>query len=233
MKELNPENWIYWFALITIACMLLPIVAVLVRQQFSRSFIAIVVYFLFTFLYNLLFLFFPNFPKEISRYVGVANNFLDTPLVLLFLQHLCYNEKVKKVLSISIISFITFETIVIIAYGFSVRSISIFEGPGIILILAFAFHFFAKYMKLAFAQKSEIPKTLMVSGILFAYCVYFLVYLFYYVLKTPHKMDALIVYLFASLTASILIGVGLLTIKKDTYSQKSFYQRSFSSRPSY
>jgi hypothetical protein len=209
MKEINPANWIYWFGLITIACMLLPIVAVLIRQQFSVSFMALLVYFSLTFLYNLLFIAFPDFPRDIRRFIGIANNFLDVPLILIFLKYFCTSERVKKMLNISLISFVLFELIVIAINGFSVKAISIFEGPGIILILAFSFHFFTRYVKRAFSQKGEISKTLLVSGVLFAYSIYFLVFLFYYVLKTPHQADALIVYFFASLVSSVLIAIGL------------------------
>ncbi|HKP32583.1 MAG TPA: hypothetical protein VJT83_07645 [Chitinophagaceae bacterium] len=211
MKELNPANWIYWFGLITVACMLLPIVAVLIRQQFNISFVALLVYFSITFLYNLLFIAFPDFPRDARRVIGIANNFLDVPLILLFLRHFCTSERVKKMLNISLMCFMIFELIIVAIHGFTVTAISIFEGPGIILILAFSFHFFTRYVKRAFSHKSEIAKTLMASGILFAYSVYFLVFLFYYVLKTPHKIDALIVYFFASLVASVLIAIGLLT----------------------
>lgn len=216
MKELNPSNWIYWFGLITIACMLLPIVAVLIRQQFSFSFVALLVYFSFTFLYNLLFIAFPEFPPNTRRTIGILNNFLDVPLILIFLRHFCTSERLKKMLNISLVSFLVFVIIVVFIHGFTVKAISIFEGPGILLILAFSFYFFTKYVKMAFTQKGEISKTLMTSGILFAYSVYFLVFLFYYVLKTPHKLDALIVYFFASLIASVLIGIGLLTLKRPT-----------------
>lgn len=209
MKELNPTNWIYWFGLITIACMLLPIVAVLIRQQFNVSFVALLVYFSLTFLYNLLFIAFPDFPRDIRRYIGITNNLLDVPLILIFLRHFCTSERVKKMLNISLACFLVFETIIISIHGFTVNAISIFEGPGIILILAFAFHFFTRYLKMAFSEKSEISKTLMTSGILFAYAVYFIVFLFYYVLETPYKIDALIVYFFASLVASVLIAIGL------------------------
>jgi hypothetical protein len=96
MKELNPANWIYWFGLVTITCMLMPVVVMLVRKQFSPGFVALSIYFLSTFIYNLLLVVFPDFPKDIRRYIGVTNNILDTPLMLLFLSHFTQSLAIKN-----------------------------------------------------------------------------------------------------------------------------------------
>jgi hypothetical protein len=88
---------------------------------------------------------------------------------------------------ISLIVFILFEFGILPLYGFSVKAISIFSGPGIIIVLSFSFYFFTSYIKLAITQQADIAKTMMISGVLFAYAVYFMVYLFYYILKHPIK----------------------------------------------
>jgi hypothetical protein len=64
-------------------------------------------------------------------------------------------------------------------------------------------------------EKADAPKTMMISGILFAYAVYFMVYLFYYILETPNKIVALIIYVLASIVASILLSSGLIKEKKE------------------
>jgi hypothetical protein len=215
MKELNPANWIYWFGLVTITCMLVPVLVMLVRKQFSPGFIALSIYFLSTFIYNFLLIVFPDFPKEIRRNIGITNNLLDTPLMLLFLLHFTHNARIKKIIRICLIAFLVFELVVLIVYGFSIKAISIFSGPGIIMILSFSFYFFTRYIRLAIMEKADAPKTMMISGILFAYAVYFMVYLFYYILETPNKIDALIIYFLASIVASILLSSGLIKEKKE------------------
>jgi hypothetical protein len=214
MKELNPANWIYWFGLVTITCMLLPVIVVLVKKQFSPGFIALSIYFFSTFFYNLLLIVFPDFPKEVRRNIGITNNILDTPLMLLFLSHFTNLPRIKKVIRICFISFLAFELGVILLYGFSIKAISIFSGPGLLMILSFSFYFFTRHVKVAITQRVDIAKTMMISGLLFAYAVYFMVYLFYYVLETPNKVDALIIYFLASIVASILLSSGLIREKK-------------------
>ena len=194
--------------------MLLPVILVLLKKQFSPPFLALIIYFICTAFYNFLIIAFPDCPKDIRRFLGVTNNFLDAPLMLLFLSHFTHSIRIKKMIRISLLAFLVFELGIVLMYGFSVKSISIFSGPGLIIILSFSFYFFTRHIRLAIIQKREISKTLMISGILFAYAVYFMVYLFYYVLETPNKMDALIIYLLASLVASVLLTSGLIRERK-------------------
>jgi hypothetical protein len=195
--------------------MLLPVIIVLAKKQFTPGYIALSIYFLSTFIYNLILVAFPGFPKEIRRNIGVANNLLDTPLMLIFLIQFASSIGIKKLLKICIFAFLTFEFGIILMYGFSVKSISIFSGPGLLIILSFSFYFFTLHIRLAITQRMDIAKTMMITGILFAYAVYFMVYLFYYILETPNKTDALIIYFLASIVASALIASGLMREKSN------------------
>ena len=230
MKELNPTSWIYWFGIVTITCMLLPVVVMLAKKQFTPGVIALSIYFLSTFIYNLLLIVFPDFPKEIRRNIGISNNILDTPLMLLFLSQFTFNPGIKKLMRNALVAFMIFELCIIVVYGFSVKAISIFSGPGLLLILSFSFYFFTRHIRLAITQRVDIPKTMMISGILFAYAVYFMVYLFYYILETPHKTDALIIYFLASIVASILLSAGLIR-EKNAVRKESGKERSTKTVP--
>ena len=210
MNELNPSSWIYWFGLVTLSCMLLPAIVVLVRRQFNAGYIALSVYFLFTFIYNLLLIAFPNFPRDIRRNIGVVNNFLDTPLIMLFLIQFASSVGVRKLLKVVLMGFVAFEMGIVMLFGLTVKSITIFSGPGLLLILGFSFYFFTSHIRFAITQRKDIAKTLMISGLLFGYAVYFMVYLFYYIMETPNKVDALIIYLLASIVASVLLASGLM-----------------------
>jgi hypothetical protein len=230
MKELNPTSWIYWIGIVTIACMLFPVLVVLVKKQFSPGVIALVIYFLSTFIYNLLLIAIPDFPKDIRQNIGITNNILDTPLMLLFLSQFTFNPGIKKLMRNALIAFLVFELCVVLLYGFSVKAISIFSGPGLLMILSFSFYFFTRHVRMAITQRVDIPKTMMISGILFAYAVYFMVYLFYYVLETPHKTDALIIYFLATIVGSILLSVGLIQ-EKNAVRKESGQERSTKAVP--
>ena len=116
--------------------MLLPVVLILIKKQFSIPFIALVIYFFCTSIYNFLIIAFPHFPKDVRRFLGVSNNFLDAPLMLLFLSHFTQSAGVKKMIRISLLAFLVFESGIVLLYGFSVKSISIFSGPGLIIVLS-------------------------------------------------------------------------------------------------
>ena len=60
----------------------------------------------------------------------------------------------------------------------------------------------------------DVAKIIMISGILFAYGIYFMLYLFFYVLNTPNKEDALLIYYLASIIAAILLSAGLAKEKE-------------------
>ena len=205
--------------------MLLPVILVLLKKQFSLPFIALMIYFFCTSIYNFLIIAFPDFPRDVRRYLGVSNNFLDAPLMLLFLSHFTNSAGVKKMIRISLLAFLVFELGIVLLYGFTVKSISIFSGPGLIIVLSFSFYFFTRHISVTIIHKREIAKTLMISGILFAYAVYFMVYLFYYVLETPNKMDALIIYLLASLVASFLLTAGLIS-ERNAVPKQSLEERA-------
>jgi hypothetical protein len=217
MKEMNPSPWLYWFGLFAIACMLLPVILILARKQFSAGFLALSFYFLSIFVYNFLLLVFPNFPVGIKRGLGVTCNLLDAPLMLLFLSQFTFSASVKRLMKICLLIFILFEVTVVILYGFTVKSITIFSGPGLLLILFFSFYFFTRLVRSAIIQKMDIAKTMMISGVLFAYGIYFMLYLFYYVLETPNKTDTLLIYFLASAVASLLLSTGLLREKKGAF----------------
>ena len=219
MKELNPSNWIYWFGLFTITCMLLPVVLILLKKQFSPGFISLSIYFLLTALYNFLLIVVPDFPKDVRRYLGVANNLLDAPLMLIFLSHLVHSASLKKLTRSCMLAFVVFELGIVLLFGFTIKAISIFSGPGLIIVLSFSFYLFTRHIRVAITQRMDIAKTMMVSGVLFGYAVYFMVYLFYYVMNTPNKIDALIIYFFASIVASILLSFGLIREKNESAQQ--------------
>ena len=214
MKDLNPENWLYWLGLVALLSMLLPVTMILLRKKLNAGFIALLVYFIMLFVYNLVYIFFPKVPIQLIRILAVGTNMLDAPLMLLFLMLFTQSETIRKRIRISIIVFVLFEIAVVIVYGYAKKSITIFSGPGLLLVLYFAFRLFSRKVRVATTQKVDVAKIMMISGILFAYGIYFMLYLFFYVLNTPNKEDALLIYYLASIVAAILLSAGLAKEKE-------------------
>ena len=214
MKDLNPENWLYWLGLFALLSMLLPVTMILLKKKLNAGFVALSVYFIMLFIYNLVYIFFPKAPIQLMRVMAVVTNMLDAPLMLLFLMHFTQSETIRKRIRISIIVFALLEIAVVIVFGYAKKSITFFSGPGILLVLYFAFRLFSRKVRVATTQKVDVAKIIMISGILFAYGIYFMLYLFFYVLNTPNKEDALLIYYLASIIAAILLSAGLAKEKE-------------------
>jgi hypothetical protein len=214
MKDMSPENWLYWLGLLAILCMLLPVTMILLKKKLNTGFVALSVYFIMIFIYNLVYIFIPKAPIQIMRIMAVVTNMLDAPLMLLFLINFTLSETIRKRIRISIILFVLFEIGVVAMYGFAKKSITIFSGVGILLVLYFAFRLFSRKVRVVSTKKVDVAKIMMISGILFAYGIYLMLYLFFYVLNTPNKEDALLIYYLASIVASILLSAGLVKEKE-------------------
>ena len=214
MKDLNPENWLYWLGLFALLSMLMPVTLILLKKKLNAGFVALSVYFIMVFIYNLAYLFFPKLPIQAMRVMAVVTNMLDAPLMLLFLMHFTLSETIRKRIRISIVLFALFEIAIVILYGYAKKSITIFSGPGLLLVLYFALRLFSRKVRVSTTQKVDVAKIMMISGILFAYGIYFMLYLFFYVLNTPNKEDALLIYYLASIIAAILLSAGLVKEKE-------------------
>jgi hypothetical protein len=214
MKDLNFENWLFWLGLFALLSMLLPVTMILVKKKKNAGLIGLIVYFILLFIYNLVYIFFPNTPVEVMRGMGVVTNMADAPLMLLFMMYFTQSESIRKRMRISIIIFALFEVGVVIMYGFAKKSITIFSGPGLLLVLYFALRLFSRKVRVATTQKVDMAKIMMISGILFAYGTYFMLYLFFYVLNTPNKEDSLLIYYLASIIGALLLSAGLIKEKE-------------------
>jgi len=213
MKELSPEKWLYWLGVFSILCMLLPIVMILLKKKFKAGSIALSIYFLFTFIYNFLYIVFPNTPVKAMRVIGVTTNLLDAPLMLLFLQHFTHSERIRRRIKFTMILFIAFEITILILYGFGKTAITIFSGPGLLLVFYFSFILFSRHVRIVNTQKVDVARIIMISSILFAYGIFIMLYLFFYVMNTPNTEDALLIYYLATIIASLLLSLGLMKEK--------------------
>jgi hypothetical protein len=226
MKELSPEKWLYWLGVFATLCMLLPIVMILLKKQLKAGSIALSIYFLLTFIYNFLYIIFPATPVQTMRVLGVITNLMDAPLILLFLRHFTFHERIRKRIRVTMALYIAFEIVVLCLYGFGKKTITVFSGPGILLVLYFSFILFSRHIRLAGTQKVDIARIMMISGIFFAYGVFFMLYLFFYVLNTPNTSDALLIYYLATIIASMLLSAGLIKEKPRVKKQPGSKARS-------
>jgi hypothetical protein len=196
--------------LISIAALSLPIIFLLTsRLARYRSFPALLFYYAIVLSYNIAFLGYIESSRDYRYYHGVACNFLDTPLILVFLLYFSKTVFFRKKLQLVVLGFIAFEIIVILLYGFNAKATTIVLAPGIILTLVIALLFFIHQVKIAVVHHKATGKAVMISSLLFAYVGYSFVYAVYYLIKPVYKDDAHIIYFLINIVSSIAMAVGI------------------------
>lgn len=190
---------------------LIPIILILVLKLSTyRSFIALLIYYISVFIYNLLTEGYIQLSDDVTHYWGIANNMMDAPLMLAFLVYLSPSEKLTKQIKISIYTFILFELVVMIAMKFSLKGLTIIIAPGLLLVIYFCLQFFARYARMVVEHNKSIGKAFISGSILFAYGCFVLLYAMYYVAKTNQIEDTFLVYFMGTVISSLFISTGLI-----------------------
>jgi hypothetical protein len=156
---------------------------------------------------------FPTSPSFVTLF-GTIVNFLDVPLMLISLLFFCPIKQKQKNVYLLTSAFILYEVVIAARYGFSREAVVLILGPGLIVILSYAFYLFSRQIKMTIEFGKNAGRTVMLTAILFSYGCYSLVYYFYYIQNTPHADDAYILYFIATLISSILMSFGLNLTRK-------------------
>jgi hypothetical protein len=190
--------------------LLVPVFLILYFKLYKhRSFLALAVYYFLSATFNLAQQQIIPIPDKINFYFGVVNNLTDGPLMLIFLCWFSFSPRITKRIWMIIYGFLAFEAVVLAFLGFTVKTIKVTLGPDIIIVLAFTTIFFIRQIKLTVTQQKGLGKTFMICAVLFAYTLFGLIYLFYYLLETPYITDTMIVYHLVSLFSAGVMTAGI------------------------
>lgn len=197
--------------LVATVALALPIIILLASKlAWYRSFPALFFYFLLVLNYNIAILGFIDSGRDYKYYHGVICNFLDTPLILLFLLYFSKTIYFRKKLQIVTLVFIAFEAVIAILYGFNTKATTIILAPGLLLTLLISLLFFIHQVKIAVVHHKAIGKAIMISSLVFAYVGYCFVYTVYYIIKPVFKDDAHLVYFLITIISCVAMTVGIL-----------------------
>jgi len=133
---------------------------------------------------------------------------------MLFLTYFSPSVIFSKRLKTTAIAFVLFEIVVVVFRGLNVESITVILGPGIIMIAALCLHFFVRHAKMAVEHGKSTGKALIAGSLLFAYGCFGLIYLMYYVFKTPHVADTFLVYFMAATVSALMMSAGIIYERK-------------------
>jgi hypothetical protein len=201
--------------LITLLALFIPILFIVVfRISRYNSFPALLIYYVCIFSYTLLTQGYIKANENIITNWGLINNLLDAPLILTFLTYFSPSVKFTQRMKLIILSYRALEVIVVAILGFNIDAITIILGPGLLLVLSFCLYFFIRLVKTAISHHKAMGKALMVSSLLFGYGGYTMIYLLFYVFKTPFVDDILIIYFSATIIFSGLMCAGILKERK-------------------
>lgn len=200
--------------LAAIALLFPAIIIFFCRLFYNKSLFMLGIYFLFVGLYNLMAANLIPASDDFTKYAGIVNNYMDTPLVLLFLRFFCTTFGQKRVLYLTLAAFVLYQMIVTVVCGFNVTALVFILGPGVLLLFGYSLYFFVKYARIAIEKNKQVGKTFMLGAISFAYGCYAMIYCFHYIQKTSARADVFIIYYIASIIASLIMSIGLIWINK-------------------
>lgn len=196
--------------LVSTLALALPIIILLTSKlAWYRSFPALFFYYLLVLNYTIALMGYIDTSSDYKYYHGVICNFLDTPLILLFLTYFSKTVYFRKKMQVVTLLFIAFEVVTMIMYGFNTKATTIILAPGLLLTLVISLLFFIHQVKIAVVHHKAVGKAIMISSLLFAYVGYCFVYSVYYLIKPVYKEDAHLVYFLITIFSCITMAVGI------------------------
>lgn len=198
----------------TLALAIPIIILITARLTWYRSFPALLFYYLILLTFNFLLLGYIKVDYSVKYYHAVVNNLLDTPLILSFLLYFSKTLAFRKKLVIAILSFIAFEIIIVMIYGFNTKATTIILAPGLIISLVISLLFFIRQVKIAVVYHKAAGKAIMAASLLFTYVGYCFVYSVFYLIKPAFKDDAHLVFFLITIFSSIAMSVGIYLERK-------------------
>lgn len=207
-----------WNAIAGIAAtisLFFPVAVILYHKLFDhRSLAALMTSYLLSGLYNLMSNQWILVPPDFLRNFGIVHNLLDVPLMLFSLLFFCPIKSKQKTVYFILGGFVLYEVVAAWLIGFNRNLIVYVQGPGILIVIGYAFYLFVRHIRITVEYGKNAGRTLMLASILFGYVCYGIVYLFYYVQQTPNVDDTFLIYFISAFISSILMTLGLHLVRK-------------------
>jgi hypothetical protein len=197
--------------LISTIALFLPIIMLLVfKLAWHKSFPALFGYYVLILSYNLVNLeYIPFKEPSVVSYHRITTHLLEIPLILLFFTYFSKTAAFRKNLLIANIIFVVFEIGIVAVFGYTSRAITIILAPGLCMVLFLSSVFFLHQVKIAVIHHKAIGKAVMIASLLFAYAGYAFVYVVNYIVNTPDKMDAYLIYFLITIVTSVPMCIGI------------------------
>lgn len=208
-------NWKEMMGFISTIVFLVPVlIIVLLRLNRFKCFLAAGIYYLLGFCNSILKEGYLHTPTEFNKIFEITYNFLDMPLMFIFLAYFSTSVNLGKRIRISVLAFLAFEVAVALIFGYNKEALTIILAPGLIAVLFFSALFFIRQIKIAIQHQKATGKALMLSSLLFAYGCYSLIYIMYYVIRTKDVSDVFVMYFIVTTLSALILSVGMVVESK-------------------
>lgn len=208
-------SWNSTLGLVALIALALPIILMCVmRLATYKTFPALLAVLAISFVQNLFHLGYIQVPAYVIREINFWNNLLDAPLMILFLTYLSSSPEFARRMKKGILGFMLFEVAILLIDGWNLDSLTIILGPGLALVFGLSLHFFTRNTRITIMHKKASGKAIISAALLFAYGCYALIYLMYYVMRTPNVADTFLVYFLTVIFSSLLLSAGLIVERK-------------------
>lgn len=198
----------------TVALSLPILILIATKLAGYRTFPALVVYYSILVIYNILVQRYVHADTALVRYIGIGNNLVDAPLMLTFLSYFSTTPLAKQRTRLLVATFVGFEILIIAFFGFTVQTITIIMGPGLLLVLAFCLPLFVRQIKITITHHKASGRSLMIASLLIAYGCYTIIYIMYYLMDSKNEADTFLVYFLVTTFSSILMAAGIYLERK-------------------
>lgn len=208
-------NWNSTIGILSTLALFSPLFVILTFKLIRyKSYMALFVYCLLVFSYNLMTEGLIVLPKNIVRNFSIIVNLMDVPLMMLFIMMFSTSAIQIKRMKLLLLAIICFEIIVVAIKGISIPTITIVMGPGLALVFGYSLYFFVQTVKKSFVHSKSISKAIMASSICFAYGCFIFIYLMHYVFVVEDVPNIFLIYFMVTIIYCSLLTVGLVMESK-------------------
>lgn len=217
------------FGIISIILLTITVILLIAnRKEGGYSFLALAFYLAQIIFLNLISTGILRVSPGLASMLGIWNNILDAPLVLIFMLYLARTEKVRKTQLFSAGIFLVYALGLYMALGMNRTMLTLVIGPGLVLVSVFSFYFFVQFIQSATVDKKDIGKAFMSGGLVFTYLCFLLIYVLYYVMRSPHVKDIYMIYYitFVALACALITGMYIVMSSKRNKPSPAIRKRS-------
>lgn len=187
----------------------LPIIAILVlRLTTFKTYTFLLLYLIMIFGYNFLSLGYISASESFIDKAAAADNFLDAPLMLLFMLSLHPSKLFKGIATVAVVLLTLTSILIISVLGFSINTATYVLGPGILCVFLLSVYLTWNNLRLSIRRKSAAGRAIISAGLLFMYGSYLILYTMVYVINYEQIDEALLLFYTCTTIACLAISVG-------------------------